>query len=100
MNAQPTHADKLDWFKKQFRPHFDEWVVDTAKRMINAGDEVGVAMPAFIWLACAVDWLAGFRSEKGSSNTKSYTGFVKEYFSQNYDPKKLYDSLRNGLIHS
>lgn len=97
---QLINAQKLDWFKNRFRPHFDEWVVDTAQRMVNAGDDVGVAMPAFIWLACGIDWLAGFRSEENSSNTKSYTGFVGEYFPQTYNPNKLYDSLRNGLIHS
>ena len=100
MTSQLTDSQKLEWFKKEFRPHFDEWVVDTASRMVNARDDVGVAMPAFIWLACGIDWLAGFRSEESDSNTKSYTGFIKEYFPSTYDPKKLYDSLRNGLIHS
>ncbi len=102
MSKQLTQAEKLTWFKTNFRPHFDEWVEATAKRMVDAGDDVGVAMPAFIWLTCSVDWLAGFWWGKSTQDhvREAFTGFVKKYFPNTYDPSRLYDSLRNGLVHS
>lgn len=89
---------KLMWFKNDFRPHFDEWVIAPAARMIAMPE----GMPAFIWLACTIDWLAGFWWGKSTKNVvkKAYTGFIKEYFPINsYDPEALYDSLRSGLVH-
>lgn len=102
MTTQPTHSQKLEWFEREFRPHFDEWVVETARRMVNAGDDIGVAMPAFIWLTCGIDWLAGFWWGTSTRNhvKQAYTGFVKTYFSSVYNAEDLYDSLRNGIVHS
>ena len=102
MPKQLTQAEKLTWFKTDFRPHFDEWVGGTADRMVKASDDVGVAMPAFIWLTCSIDWLAELwwgKSTRGNVR-KAYTGFLKTYFSTAYNPDYLYDSLRNGLVHS
>ena len=93
-----THQQKLEWFQKEFRPHFDEWVIDPAQRMVNAPE----AMPAFIWLACAIDWLAGFWwGQSTDGHVKQvYVGFISNFFPQSkYIAEDLYDSLRNGLVH-
>src|SRR4051812_11846509 len=102
MPSNPTDAQKLDWFRKEFRPHFDEWVGNTASRMVIDEHNTAVAMPAFIWLTCSIDWLAGFWWGKSTRNhvKEAFTGFVKNYFPKTYDPSRLYDSLRNGLVHS
>ena len=91
-------VDKLDWFKKQFRPHFDEWVIGPINRLVTSQD----ALIGFIFMSCAIDYLAGFwwgKSTKGD-NKKSYIDFIDIYFEPNkYDSNGLYDSLRNGLVH-
>ncbi len=95
-----TDAQKLTWFKK-FRPQFDEWVEAPTQRMIAVVDKEALAMPAFIWLACAIDWLAGFWYGGSQGNVKqAYVGFISAYFPPKYDAIELYDSLRNGLVHS
>ncbi len=95
-----SHSEKVSWFQRGFRPHFDEWVIAPAQRMIDSKDHV--AMPAFIWITCAVDWLAGFWFGTDTKNQvkKAYTGFIDQYFPSNtYNSNELYDSLRNGLVH-
>ena len=99
---QPTDAQKLEWFKKEFRPHFDEWVEAPAKRMIAADDSIGVAMPAFIWLICSIDWLAGYYYGGPTDNVNkvSYISFINQYFpKEKYDGKSVYEKLRCGLVH-
>lgn len=101
-SPQLTDAQKLQWFKNDFRPHFDEWVEAPAKRMIAADDSVGVAMPAFIWLICAIDWLAGYLygGPTDNVNRASYIRFINEYFpKQKYDAQSMYEKLRCGLVH-
>ncbi len=93
-----SDEQKLVWFKSEFRPHFDEWVIAPAARMIAIKE----GMPTFVWLACAIDWLAGFWYGKPTNNRvrEAYTGFIKLYFPPHqYDADGLYDSLRNGLVH-
>ncbi|MGZ3578552.1 MAG: hypothetical protein ACXU98_05990 [Syntrophales bacterium] len=89
--------DDLDWFRDGFRPHFDDWVIASVDRLIKSEALIG-----FVFMACAIDYLAGFwwgKSTKGEVE-KAYIGFVDEYFPKNkYNSKGLYDSLRNGLVH-
>jgi hypothetical protein len=91
-------AEKLYWFKNQFMPHFDEWVFGPINRLVISQD----ALIGFIFMSCAIDYLAGFRWGKTTKgvNRKSYIEFIDTYFEKNkYDSDGLYDSLRNGLVH-
>jgi hypothetical protein len=60
------------------------------------------ALIGFIFMACAIDYLAGFwlgESTKGKVS-EAYKGFIDKYFPPDrYDSDGLYDSLRNGLVH-
>jgi len=93
-----THSQELSWFKGFFRPHFDDWVIGPINRLVCTQD----ALIGFIFIACAIDYLAGFwcgNSTKGKVQ-KSYIGFIDKYFpKKRYDSIGLYDSLRNGLVH-
>ncbi len=100
----PSPADslreaKFEWFKKQFRPHFDEWVIGPIKRLAPSND----ALVAFILMSCAIDWLASFWWGEDTRNhvADAYRGFVDRYFlpQGRYDSDGLYGSLRNGLVH-
>jgi hypothetical protein len=90
--------DKLTWFRDYFRPHFNEWVLGPVDRLVVSQD----ALIGFVFMACVIDYLAGFWWGKNTSNQvrRAYTGFINEYFPKDeYDPDALYDSLRNGLLH-
>lgn len=93
-----SHADRLSWFRNQFRPHFNAWVLGPIDRLVPSQD----ALVGFILMACAIDYLAGFwwgKDTKGKVQL-AYTGFIDEYFPKGrYDAKGLFDSLRNGLVH-
>lgn len=102
--SSSTKLEKLNWFKQQFRPHFEIMAVSPAKDMI---EHPNGAMPAFLWITCAIDWLAGFMYGEKRKPTgdvkKSFTDFIKIYFDSNPEYAKhsenLY-TLRNGLIHN
>lgn len=90
---------KLEWFQKGFRPHFEEWVVKPAEAIMR---DPGGKMPAFVWLTCAIDWIAAFRFGESTKNNvkEAYTNYIDEYFPKGkYSAQDLYDSLRNGLVH-
>lgn len=93
-----SHEEKLAWFREYFRPQFNGWVFDPIDRLAPSQN----ALIGFIFMACAIDYLAGFwwgRSTKDQVKA-AYTGFITEYFPKGrYDAYGLYDSLRNGLIH-
>ena len=87
-----------DWFRNVFRPHFDEWVIEPINRLVVSRD----ALIGFIFMSCAIDYLAGFLWGKSTvgKNRESYRLFIDEYFEKGkYDSDGLYDSLRNGLVH-
>src|ERR1039458_7754454 len=73
---------RLVWFRNYFRPHFDDWVFGPIDRLVHAQD----ALIGFIFMACAIDYLAGFW--RGKSTKKAYTDFIDQYF-----PHGRYDSL-------
>jgi hypothetical protein len=98
VSLSSPHAEKLSWFRKEFRPHFNGWVLDPVDRLVASHD----ALIGFMVMACAIDYLAGFWWGASTRNhvEAAYVGFVQEYFPPSrYDAKELYDSLRNGLIH-
>jgi hypothetical protein len=89
---------KLVWFRTYFRPHFDDWVFGPIDRLVHAQD----ALIGFIFMACAIDYLAGFWWGKSTKRNveKVYVDFMNQYFPEGrYDAKGFYDSLRNGLVH-
>ena len=98
IGSTSPHTQKITWFRDYFRPHFDDWVIGPINRLVHTQD----ALIGFIFMACAVDYLAGFwwgESTKGQVDN-AYTGFINEYFPKGrYDATGLYDSLRNGLVH-
>ena len=55
-----SHAEKLTWFRDQFRPHFDGWIFDPINRLVHSQD----ALIGFIFMACAIDYLASFWWQK------------------------------------
>jgi hypothetical protein len=93
-SAVGSTPQKLVWFRSYFRPHFDDWVFGPIDRLVHAQD----ALIGFIFMACAIDYLAGFWC--GKSSKRVYVDFIDHYFPQGrYDAGGLYDSLRNGLVH-
>jgi hypothetical protein len=90
--------DTLEWFRRYFRPHFDEWIFGPINRLVHSQD----ALSGFILMTCAIDYLSGFwwGENTEGKNKKVYIGFIDEYFPpRRYDSNALYDSLRNGLVH-
>jgi hypothetical protein len=54
-------------------------------------------------MTCAIDYLAGFWWGKSTKSKVqvAYTGFIDAYFPKGrYGANGLYDSLRNGLVHT
>lgn len=97
ISTKSAQQDKLRWFK-DFRSHFDLWVVEPIDRLVDSKD----ALIGFIFMSCTIDYLAGFWWGSSTRNNvkKAYTGFIEEYFpSGRYNAEGLYDSLRNGLVH-
>lgn len=98
LGPTPSHTYRLSWFRNEFRPHFNEWVLSPIHRLVPSQD----ALIGFIVMTCAIDYLAGFwwgESTKGKVQA-AYTGFIDAYFPKGrYDANGLYDSLRNGLVH-
>lgn len=96
--AIPPHPDKVAWFRDNFRPHFENWVVKPINRLVPSED----ALIGFIFMSCTIDYLAAFlrgESTRGKDRD-SYMKFICDYFPQGrYDAAALYDSLRNGLVH-
>ena len=94
-----TGLKELDWFRSYFRPHFDDWIFGPINRLVCSSED---ALIGFVFMACAIDYLAGFwwgKSTKRHSKD-AYIGFIDEYFPKGqYDAHGLYDSLRNGLVH-
>jgi hypothetical protein len=84
----------LDWFKVNFRPHFDSWITEKI-RPLTSND---YALESFILISCAIDWLSSLRSG-GRTSGEKYIQFLIDYFPNTYDPEGIYDSLRNGLVH-
>ena len=88
----------LEWFRKNFRPHFDDWVFGPIDRLVHSRD----ALIGFIFMTCAIDYLAGFwwgKSARGKVR-EAYKGFIDEYFpTGQYDADGIYESLRSGLVH-
>ena len=101
MNQQqdyPSPAEKIAWFRGYFRPHFNDWIFGPINRLVISQD----ALIGFIFMACSIDYLAGFwwgQSSQGHVK-EAYTRFIDTYFPPGrYDADGLYDSLRNGLVH-
>lgn len=99
-----SSLDKLEWKKVEFVRHFEIMAINPAKDM---ADHPNGAMPAFLWIMCAIDWLAGYMygDERGSKNRHlvhdTYVEFIKNYFPPDYSQhaEGIYN-LRNGLIHN
>lgn len=86
---------KIPIFQRTFRPHFMDWVFRPLDRLVVSDD----ALIGFIFMACVIDYLAGFMCG-GKTTNKEYKQFITEYFPTGlYDADDLYDSLRNGLVH-
>jgi hypothetical protein len=98
IDLDATQAQKVAWFTRCFRPHFESWVFKPIDRLIRSED----ALVAFILMSCAIDYLAGFwwgGSTKGRAGP-AYKRFVRRYFPEGrYDADGLWESLRNGLLH-
>lgn len=91
-------CEQLEWFRGNFRPHFNEWVFGPIERLTPSRD----ALIGFIFMACAIDYLTGFRwgASNQSKVRKAYVEFIEEFFpAGKYDAEGLYESLRNGLVH-
>lgn len=100
----PT-PEQFAWFKGQFRPHFETMVVKPADELVNSPCIKSGAMPAFLWITCAIDWLAGFLYGEVRDNAvrESYKTFITTYFTNNKNYEFQADNLyifRNGLIHN
>lgn len=98
LTNQSPQTEKLKWFQKVLRPHFDDWVMGPINRLVHSRD----ALIGFIFMSCAIDYLSGFwwGASKQGKVRKAYIGFIDAYFPNGlYDADGLYDSLRNGLVH-
>lgn len=61
-------------------------------------NQLDFTIAEFILCSCLIDQISGFRYNTDSVG-KRYKQFVKEYL-PDYDPEKLYDDLRNKLVHN
>jgi len=102
-NVNASEVDKLKWILDVFRPHFDVMVINPAKDIAKHHNG---AMPAFLWITCAIDWLAGFmvgkdRNKIGGAIGTSYIDFINGYFPPEYKCHAygIYN-LRTGLVHN
>lgn len=96
---QLPHEDQIKWFQDRFRPDFDRWVIETGQRILDKDEP----LVAFLWISCAIDWLAGFRFGKSTigRGPEAYKGYIDDFFPRGkYDAAGLYTSLRNGFVHS
>lgn len=90
---------QLAWFQDILRPHFERDVFGRIRRLMSPAAEGGDPLLAFLFMACAIDYLAGYRVG-GETKGRDYINFIRDYFpASKYDPEGLYDSLRNGLVH-
>ena len=97
-NVIPPSQEDINWFRNKFRPNFNEMVMDPINRLVPSRD----ALIGFIFMSCAIDYLAGFWWGESTKRKvgPTFTKFIDTYFVPNrYDSKDLYDSLRNGLVH-
>lgn len=76
---------------------FDRWIIEGIRAVSKSS---GVSL-AFVLIACAIDYLAGFWAGK-DANKKDYINFLSANyeFSAKYSPKDIYESLRCGLVHN
>lgn len=105
--------DNLETFFKQF----ENWVLwDISKMLEIDGDKLPDRetkdfrrpfVASVILVCCAIDVLAAFRYGKEDNTVgKYFKDFVKEYFTKEntfsgkaYDVNRVYNSLRNALVH-
>lgn len=64
-------------------------------RKVSSEDNV---LASFILCSCFIDQVSGFRYNQDAVKSR-YQKFVGEYL-PNYNPKKLYEDLRNKLVHN
>lgn len=92
--------DKIEWFRNALKPDMERWVFSRIMRLLSSDP-----FAAFILMACAIDYLAGYWCG-GKTVEDDYKRFINEFFPKNSDgteryfADKLYQSLRNGLIHN
>lgn len=87
---------KLEWFKSYFRPHFEKVILQPIHDLVISDN----ALIGFLLMACAIDYLAGYLRGGGKNVKEAYTGFIERYMPQyQSNSEKIYDGLRNGLIH-
>lgn len=93
--STPAISSELIWFAYTFRPHFEEWIFGPIDRLVCSKD----ALIGFIFMSCSIDYLAGFWRGRETHRT-DYIDFIKTYFPNGkYDERRLYESLRCGLVH-
>jgi hypothetical protein len=74
------------------------------KQIESASVQGSAKLAGFILGACFIDAMAGFlfgidRDSAKKDSGKRFQDFVKKYMDQ-YDPEKLWQDLRCGLVHS
>jgi len=90
-NKKPTTDFEIVRYVKQ---RIESRVIGDIERTMKVA-KVG----AFILISCAIDYLTSFYSNSDASPDQ-YQEFVEKYFPHQYDPKRLYNSLRCGLVHN
>jgi hypothetical protein len=81
-----------------FKNHFMEWVIGDIEKASKGGAKVG----AFILIACAFEYLAGFMAGK-ETTCNDYINFIQRFvcpIDSRYEAEPLYKSLRCGLVHN
>lgn len=76
---------------------FDRWIIGG---IASLSKTKGVSL-TFVLIVCAIDYLASFNVGRETAG-EDYIDFLKEYkwFTQKYNPKYIYHSLRCGLVHN
>jgi hypothetical protein len=88
-------TNDLDWFIKDFKPHFRKSIYQAIDRLVANEPLIG-----FIFMSCVIDYLTGFM-EGADPSGKTYKLFIREHFPpRKYNSRALYQCLRCGLVHS
>lgn len=94
--------DRVNWARIKFKTIIEESIFNRLEKLRNTDPLV-----AFIYMSCAIDYLAGFwHGRKNRTDQQDYKEVVDKYFplnndgSKRYDANALYEDLRCDLVHN
>src|SRR5438045_3906012 len=92
--------DENDPIINQIIKSFSQYNIRDIKEIGILADKANMdfVIAEFTLCSCLIDQMSGFRYNSNEVGCR-YRQFVRDYL-QNYDPQKLYNDLRNKLVHN